>query len=146
MMVQVFKSAVGRGHSIFGGSVIMHWQALWIWTLTKLQCLTVQAFCVCSLLSLWFGYHQCWIFGIRKPLIVHCAYINEYIYKFSAYINIYKHFGKSSDSREHPTPPHGVAPTIRASARNMMLRSTDHVCKCKEHYHPHPTPPIPLLA
>ena len=28
-----------------------------------------------------------------------------------------------------------------ASARNMMLRSTDHVCKCKERDHPHPTPP-----
>ena len=28
-----------------------------------------------------------------------------------------------------------------ASARNMMLRSTDYVCKCKEGDHPHPTPP-----
>ena len=35
------------------------------------------------------------------------------------------------------------ATTMRASARNMMLRSTDHVCKCKERYHPHPTPPHP---
>ena len=34
-----------------------------------------------------------------------------------------------------------VAPIMCASARNMMLRSTDHVCKCKERYHPHPTPP-----
>ena len=47
-----------------------------------------------------------------------------------------------------PTPPHPnpmtcVAPTMCASARNMMLRSTDHVCKCKERYHPHPTPPQP---
>ena len=45
-----------------------------------------------------------------------------------------------------PTPPHPnpmtcVAPTMCASARNMMLRSNDHVCKCKERYHPHPTPP-----
>ena len=32
-----------------------------------------------------------------------------------------------------------------ASARNMMLRSTDHVCKCKESHHPHPTPPHPTL-
>ena len=30
-----------------------------------------------------------------------------------------------------------------ASARNMMLRSTDHVCKFKESHHPHPTPPHP---
>ena len=30
-----------------------------------------------------------------------------------------------------------------ASARNMMCRSTDHVCKFKERYHPHPTPPHP---
>ena len=28
-----------------------------------------------------------------------------------------------------------------ASARNMMLRSTNHVCKCKERYQPPPTPP-----
>ena len=45
-----------------------------------------------------------------------------------------------------PTPPHPmtcVAPTMCASARNMMLRSTDHVCKFKERYHPHPTPPQP---
>ena len=26
-----------------------------------------------------------------------------------------------------------VAPTMCASARNMMLRTTDHVCKCKKH-------------
>ena len=32
-----------------------------------------------------------------------------------------------------------------ASARNMMLRSTDHVCKFKESHHPHPTPPHPTL-
>ena len=48
-----------------------------------------------------------------------------------------------------PTPPHPnpmtcVAPTMCASARNMMLRSTDHVCKFKERYHPHPTPPQPI--
>ena len=36
-----------------------------------------------------------------------------------------------------------VAPTMCASARNMMLRSTDHVCKFNERYHPHPTPPQP---
>ena len=47
-----------------------------------------------------------------------------------------------------PTPPHPnpmtcVAPTMCASARNMMLRSNDHVCKCKERYHPHPTPTPP---
>ena len=43
----------------------------------------------------------------------------------------------------NPTPWCCVAPTMCASARNMMLRSTDHVCKCKERDHPHPTPPQP---
>ena len=35
---------------------------------------------------------------------------------------------------------------MRASTWKMMLRSTDHVCKCKERYHPapHPTPPHPI--
>ena len=52
----------------------------------------------------------------------------------------------------HPTPPHPipwccVAATMCASTRKMMLRSTDHVCKCKERYHPppHPTPPHPMM-
>ena len=45
----------------------------------------------------------------------------------------------------HPTPPHPipwccVAATMCASTRKMMLRSTDHVCKCKERYHPPPHP------
>ena len=35
-----------------------------------------------------------------------------------------------------------VAATMCASTRKMMLRSTDHVCKCKERYHP-PPPPHP---
>ena len=34
-----------------------------------------------------------------------------------------------------PTPPHPNP--------SHDLRSTDHVCKCKERYHPHPTPPQP---
>ena len=61
-----------------------------------------QAFCVCFLLSLFFKYHECWIFGRRKPLIVH---IYIYITKIQifAYINIDKHFGKSSHSRQHTT-------------------------------------------
>ena len=52
----------------------------------------------------------------------------------------------SSPPHPTPTPPHPitcVAPTMCASARNMMLRSTDHLCKCKERYHPHPTPTPP---
>ena len=44
-------------------------------------------------------------------------------------------------TQPHPTPWCCVAPTMCASVRNMMLRSTNHVCKCKERYHPHPTPP-----
>ena len=41
-----------------------------------------------------------------------------------------------------------VAATMCASARKMMLRSTDHVCKCKERYHPppHPTPAATMCA
>ena len=113
MMFQVFKSAVG--HSIFGGSVIIHWQAQWIWTLKKIAMSDSQAFCVCFLLSLFFKYHECWIFGRRKPLIVHiCVQVQ--------------------------------GPTMCASARNMMLRSTDHVCKFKERYHPHPTPTHPMTC
>ena len=99
MMFQVFKSAVG--HSIFGGSVIIHWQAQWIWTWKKLQCLTVKPFvsvfcCLCFLSimnveSLEEGSH--WL------------YIYLYISKMQifAYINIDKHFGKSSHSRQHTT-------------------------------------------
>ena len=36
-----------------------------------------------------------------------------------------------------------VAATMCASQRKMMLRSTDHVCKCKERYHPPPHPTRP---
>ena len=158
MMFQVFKSAVG--HSIFGGSVKIHWQAQWIWTFKKIAMSDSQAFCVCFLLSLFFKYHECWIFGRRKPLIAH---IYIYISKIPifAYINI-DAFSKqtscvastmlaSSRNVIIPTPPHPnpmtcVAPSMCASARNMMLRSTDHVCKFKERYHPHPTPTHPMTC
>ena len=125
MMVQVFKSAVG--HSIFGGSVIMHWQAQWIWTWKKLQCLTVKSFVFVLCCVIWLAS----MFNLWKKEAIDCIYT----YKFYVYINIYKHFGQISDSREHTT-------SLQV-ARNMMLRSTDHVCKCKERYHPHPTPPQP---
>ena len=84
MMFQVFKSAVG--HSIFGGSVIIHWQAQWIWTWKKIAMSDSQAFCVCFLLSLFFKYHERWIFGRRKPLIVHI-----FIYIKNANICLHKH-------------------------------------------------------
>ena len=58
----------------------------------------------------------------------------------------------SSPTPPHPTPPHPipwccVAATMCASTRKLMLRSSDHVCKCKERYHPppHPTPPHPMM-
>ena len=44
----------------------------------------------------------------------------------------------------HPIPWCCVAATMCASTRKLMLRSSDHVCKCKERYHPHPTPPHPI--
>ena len=134
MMFQVFKSAVG--HSIFGGSVIIHWQAQWIWTLKKLQCLTVKpfvsVFCCLSFLS---------IMNV------------ESLEKGSHWLYIYVCKCKDRSCVQVQGTWCCVAPTMCASSRNVTiptpahpnpshdLRSTDHVCKCKERYHPHPTPP-----
>ena len=136
MMFQVFKSAVG--HSIFGGSVKIHWQAQWIWTFKKIAMSDSQAFCVCFLLSLFFKYHECWIFGRRKPLIAH-IYISKI--PIFAYINI-DAFSKqtscvastmlaSSRNVIIPTPPHPnpmtcVALTMCASARNVIIPTPPH--------------------
>ena len=125
MMFQVFKSAVG--HSIFGGSVIIHWQAQWIWTWKKIAMSDSQAFCVCFLLSLFFKNHECWIFGRRKPL----PHLNKSTPPQSHDLRSTDHVCKFKERyHPHPTPP-----------QSHDLRSTDHVCKFKERYHPHPTPP-----
>ena len=140
MMVQAFKSAVG--HSIFGASVTMHWQAQWIWTWEQLAMSDSQAFWGCSLLCLWFGHHQCLNFGRRKPLIVHIhTSFMRTLTSTNMMLRSTDHVCKCKERyHPHPTPPQPhptpwccVAPTMCASARNMMLRSTNHVCKCKKH-------------
>ena len=130
MMVQALKSAVG--HSIFGASVTMHWQAQWIWTWEQIAMSDSQAFWGCSLLCLWFGHHQCLNFGRRKPLIVHIhTRFMRTLTSTNMMLRSTDHVCKCKERyHPHPTPWCCVAPTMCASARNMMLRSTNHVCKC----------------
>ena len=97
----------------------------------KLQCLTVKPFgvvlcCVCDLVII--------MFKLLKKEAIDCTILYIYIQVLCVHKHLQTFREKFRLSRAYNSKCVScVAPTMCASARNMMLRSTDHVCKCKKH-------------